>query len=127
MLTDVTAAEGAGVFRSTPQALAASSLARHRKSQFFLVSPRWAIAAGLVMATGVWTLMFRANISDLKDRSRTVQLARVIDVQLAIASCVGGPSSSLRSSCSQVDFDGDGDVDLGDVSTYQRDFGAATR
>ena len=127
LIDDFAAAERAGVFSRTPQPVMASAVTTSSSSKFFLVSPRWAIAAALVMAAGVWTMMFRTNLSDLQNRSRMVQMARAIDLQSALASCVGGPSGALDQFCGRVDFDGDGDVDLHDFGTYQRDLAGTSQ
>lgn len=39
---------------------------------------------------------------------------------MSLAFCFGGPSNTSNNACQRVDFDQDGDVDLGDYSTYQR-------
>ena len=121
LIGDLEAAERAGVFLRTTQPVMVSAVTASSRSNFFWVSPRWAVAAALVMAAGVWTMMFRTNLSDLQSRSRTVQLAQAIDLQSALALCVGGPNSSLEGLCGRVDFDGDGDVDLSDFGKYQRE------
>jgi hypothetical protein len=120
LIGDLEAAERAGVFGRTPQPIIPSAVTNESRSNFFLVSPRWAIAAALVMAAGVWTMMFRTNLSDLQNRPRMVQLARAIELQSALASCVGGPNGTLDRLCAPVDFDGDGDADLRDIGLYQR-------
>jgi len=121
LMADFEAAERSGVFARTPQPVMASSVTDGNLTKFFLVSPKWAIAAVLIMAVGVWTMMFRAKLLDVQNRSRMVQMAKVIDLQSALDSCVGGPSGTLGGMCGRVDFDGDGDVDLCDVGTYQRE------
>lgn len=121
LIDELGAAERAGVFSRTPQPVMASPVTTFLKSSFFFVSPKWALAAAVVMAAGVWTLMFQTKLSDLQDSSRLMQMAKAVDLQSALASCVGGPSGSLDHYCGKVDFDGDGDVDLSDFGTYQRD------
>ncbi len=119
LMSDLAAAERAGVFAKTPQPFISSSVTKSETAKFFWISPKWAIAAALVMAAGVWTTMFTTKLSDLHNRARTAQIIRAIDLQSALASCVGGPSGTLNQACGQVDFDGDGDVDLRDVSSNQ--------
>jgi hypothetical protein len=127
LIDDWVGAERAGVFSKTPQPVMRSAVTASSRSKLFLVSPRWAIAAALVMAAGVWTMMFRTNLSDLQNRSRIAQLAKAIDLQSALASCVGGPSGALDQYCGRVDFDGDGDADLRDFGKYQRDLAGTSR
>ncbi len=127
LIDDLVAAERAGVFAKTAQPVISSTVTASTQSKFFLVSPRWAIAAALVMAAGVWTMMFRTNLSDVQNRSRIVQMAMAIDLQSTLASCVGGPSGAMDTYCGQVDFDGDGDVDLSDVGKYQRDLAGTSQ
>ncbi len=121
LLSDLEAANRAGVFSRTPQAVIQPMVTDSAASRFFVLSPRWAIAATLLIAAGVWIMMFRTNLSELQDRSRLVQLASAVDLQSALASCVGGPKGALNDYCGRVDFDRDGDVDLSDFGTYQRD------
>lgn len=126
-IDDLAAAERAGVFARTAQPMMETAVTAPIQSRIFLISPRWAIAAALVMAAGVWTMMFRVKLSDVREQSRMVQLARANDLQSALASCVGGPGGSLNEACGQVDFDRDGDVDLNDFGAYQRDLAATSQ
>jgi hypothetical protein len=126
LLSDLEAANRAGVFARTPQAVVQASVTEIAPSRFFVVSPRWAIAATLLITATVWTMMFRTNLSDVQSRSRIVQSASAVDLQSALASCVGGPTSALNDFCGRVDFDRDGDVDLNDFGTYQRDRAASS-
>src|SRR5262245_58102340 len=115
LVNEFAAAEQAGVFSKTAQPSVFGDVRDSRSpARIFWVSPRWAIAAALLMALGVWTVMFRVNLSDVRDRSRMLQLARSIDLRSTLASCVGGPSGQLNGACDRVDFDRDGDVDLSD-------------
>lgn len=127
LLSDFEAANRAGVFAQTPQPILKPSVTDSSASRIFLLSPRWTIAATILLAAGVWTMMFRTNLSDLQSRSRMDQMAAAIDLQSALASCFGGPSGALSELCRHVDFDGDGDVDLGDFGTYQRDLAGTSR
>jgi len=91
---------------------------------------RVGIAAVIVFAAGVWSLMFRSNLSILRVRSRSVAILQIADVsavQASIASCIGGPTRSVDPACGRVDFDGDGDVDLSDMSAFQRSVTVAMR
>lgn len=121
LLSDLEAAHRAGVFSRTPQAVIQPLVTDSAPSRFFVLSPRWAIAATLLIAAGVWTMMFRTTLSRVQERSRSAQLASAVDLQSALASCVGGPKGDLNDYCGRVDFDRDGDVDLSDFGTYQRD------
>jgi hypothetical protein len=121
LIDDLGAAERAGVFARTPQPLLGTAVTNAASSKIFLLPPRWAIAATVLIAAGAWTMMFRTKLSDLRDRTRSVQLATAADLQSALASCVGGPKGALNDYCGRVDFDRDGDVDLSDFGTYQRD------
>jgi len=126
LIEELAVAERSGVFAKTPQPVAASKV-RAGQSSFFLVSPRWAIAAALLMAAGVWTFMFRSNLSDVRERARMANAARSMDLQMALASCSGGPGGTLSVACERVDFDRDGDVDLLDIGTFQRDLAAVSQ
>ncbi len=91
---------------------------------------RLAIAAVIVFAMGVWSLMFRSNLSKLRERSRSPEIVQVVDLsamQASIALCIAGPRGTVDPACGRVDFDGDGDVDLGDISAFQRSMTVATR
>lgn len=125
MLGDLDAAERAGVFARTP-AVEFAETARRRQARFYLVSPKWAVAAALIMAAGVWTFMFQTNISEVRGRARAVRMAAAMNLQSTMVACTAGPESASGSACGRVDFDGDGDVDLGDFSKYQRELVASS-
>ena len=127
LLGDLEAANRAGVFARTPQVQIQSAVTDSGASRFFVISPSWAIAATLMIAGGVWTMMFRTNLSNVQERSRSARRTTAIDLQSALASCVGGPRVDLNDYCGRVDFDRDGDVDLSDFGTYQRDLTGTTR
>lgn len=120
MLSDLDAAERAGVFSPTPTGNF-SLVGANRPARFYIVSPKWAVAAVLLLAAGVWSMMFRSKIAEVRDQARSVRMAVAVDLQAQLALCNAGPDSTLRGACDRVDFDGDGDVDLGDFSKYQRE------
>ena len=125
LLSDLDAAERAGVFRQTPLAELVETT-RARQSRFYLVSPKWAVAAALVMAAGVWTYMFRSNIDDARMKAREVRMAAAMNLQTTMVFCTAGPDEALGGACGRVDFDRDGDVDLSDFSKYQREVVASS-
>jgi len=126
LVDELAQAEQCGVFARTPQPVMTPRV-RSGHSGFFLVSPRWAIAAALLLAAGVWTFMFQSNLSDVRERARVANAARSMDLQMALASCSGGPGGPLSQACERVDFDRDGDVDLLDIGTFQRDLAAVSQ
>lgn len=128
LLDDLAAAESAGVFAGTAQPKLSQALTgSSTRVRIFGVSPKFALAATFLMAVGVWSFMFQTKLSDLKDRVRLAQLAQNIDIQSALATCFGGPSGTLSLPCQQADLDHDGDVDLGDYSSFQRDPAAVSQ
>jgi len=80
------------------------------------------VAAALVMAIGVWSWMFRAELAE----SRRAQQASPVLAAHAQApdpgsfhKCFAGPTTGAASSCQELDYDSDGDVDLADFGAYQ--------
>lgn len=126
LLSDLDVAERAGVFSPTPTANLSHGGAK-RPARFYIVSPKWAVAAVLLLSAGVWSMMFRSKIAEVREQARSVRMAVAVNLQAQLALCSSGPNSSLRGACDRVDFDGDGDVDLGDFSKYQREVAPTLR
>jgi hypothetical protein len=127
-LTELVDAERAGVFGRTPMPEREAWKDEPATVLFPLRTVRrLAIAAAIALAIGVSSLMFQKNLSSLRDRSRMATTVRVADlgtIQVSIAQCLGGPSGSIDPSCGEVDFDGDGDVDLADFRSFQVSYAA---
>jgi hypothetical protein len=124
LLGDLEDAQRAGVFSRTPPHALNAALPSQR-TRFYLVSPKWAVAATLILTAGVWSMMFRTKVSEVRDQARSARMAVALDLQTQLASCTAGPIGAMSGSCARVDFDRDGDVDLLDYSRYQREFIAA--
>ena len=125
-LIELSEAGRAGVFRRT-------NLPKREAPDFAPTTVRFpvrsvrrlAIAAVLVLAAGVWTMMFRSNLTTLQNRSRlaeTVQLAGGSASEASLARCIAGPSGTIDPTCGAADFDGDGDVDLADYRSFQTSY-----
>ena len=127
-LSELEDAERAGVFGRTPLSRREAWKDEPATVLFPLRTVRrLAIAAVIALAVGVSSLMFQKNLSSLRDRSRMAGTVRVADrgtVQASIAQCLGGPRESIDPACGEVDFDGDGDVDLADFRSFQVSYAA---
>ncbi len=128
-LNDLAEAEAAGVFRRTTT------------DQKWLTSPgrvpaaepqpfwshmtrrmRWVgVAAAVVMAVGVWSWMFRAQLGEIRDGPhRTGLMTDTVPPDSArFLRCLSGPQGPDRAICQSSDLDADGDVDLADLRVYQ--------
>ena len=83
------------------------------------------VAAVVLLAAGVWTVMFKYQLDDLRSS------ARMVDDSASDAggndpcdgnflNCFSGPESVvLAMRCDLHDYDADGDVDLADFRNYQ--------
>lgn len=82
-----------------------------------------AVAATVLLATGVSTWTFRAELSAVRDRSmlasREVTTLPGDCRDRTILGCVTGPSQLASAACGAHDYDTDGDVDMADFRTYQ--------
>lgn len=130
-LAELDDAERAGLFGRTPLPRRAAWTAEPATTPFpFRTMRRLAIAAVIALAVGMWSFMFQKNLSSLREHSHMATTVRVADpgtIQASIAQCLGGPGGSVDPACGGVDFDGDGDVDLSDISAFQRSVTVATR
>ncbi len=129
-LLELRQAETAGVFRSTPF-LDAKGVSSRPSPTVRVFSVRGlAVAAMLIMVVGVWTMMFRSQIASIRGRSISTVAERMSEpstMHASIAHCLAGPTGAIGTACVTVDFDGDGDVDLGDVSAFQRSYVAVSQ
>lgn len=85
-----------------------------------------AVAATVLLATGVSTWTFRAELSAVRDRPMLVSREFVTRCEVptdcrdrAILGCVTGPSQLASAACDVHDYDTDGDVDMADFRIYQ--------
>lgn len=82
-----------------------------------------AVAAAVLLATGVSTWLFQAELSAVRDRSmlasREVATIPGDCSDWSILGCVTGPSQLASAACGAHDYDTDGDVDLADFRAYQ--------
>ena len=82
-----------------------------------------AVAAAVVLAAGVSTWLFQAELSAVRDRSMLASREAVTipgDCRdRTILGCVTGPSQLASAACVAHDYDTDGDVDLADFRTYE--------
>lgn len=76
------------------------------------------VAAVVVMALGVWTMMFRMEIGDI--RSSKEAGSNSLAAMSSLADCLSGPGQAVvKSKCTQQDRYADGRVDMRDYQTYQ--------
>jgi hypothetical protein len=80
------------------------------------------VAAALVMAIGVWSWMFSAELAETR-RAQDASPVLVADATApdpgSFHRCFAGPTAGTSSSCQELDYDSDGDVDLADFGAYQ--------
>ena len=129
-LEELRAAEQAGVFGRTrvDTSTLVSGLVplAGRRLALFLVP----LAAAVVLAVGVGSWMFMAELGAVRHR---VQMAAALanppqDSRTAsLAQCLAGPRELVEAVCGQHDYDSDGDVDLADVSAYQLAYSGPVR
>ncbi|MCB9849657.1 MAG: hypothetical protein H6817_03035 [Phycisphaerales bacterium] len=141
LIAEAFAAEKAGVFAQTPvdvAALNSGSLAstaapqparRIRFHERILVGlPVAACIAAVIGMASLWSL-------DSGNNAMTNPLAslRPVSAQAdafsarAVVDCMSGPGATVSDQCSAADFDNDGDVDLLDLSAYQREAAGLNR
>lgn len=85
---------------------------------------RWAaVAAGIVLAFGVWGTMFAYKINDLRGARSTHGVVNGTDtadcVDCNFFGCFTGPTERIAVKCLNHDYDADGDVDLADFREFQ--------
>lgn len=126
LIAELRSAEEVGVFarsRVDVAALAASaaSPAPSRLVMFYeralVVVP---LAACLAVVIGIASLAgnpMDAGLSQTPIASVAPAMTPGVDL---VASCLSGPGAQVSDVCSAADFDGDGDVDMLDMSSYQR-------
>ena len=82
-----------------------------------------AVAAAVVLAVGVSSWLFQAELSAVRDRSMLASREAVTNPgdcrDWSILGCVSGPSQVASAACVAHDYDTDGDVDLADFRTYE--------
>jgi len=119
-------AERAGVFGRTPLPGREAWEDKPTTIKFPLRTlRRLAIAATIALAVGVWSWTYSTRQSSLPmqpHKATSLQFADSGTIQASIARCISGPTGSVDAACGGVDFDGDGDVDLADFSSFQASF-----
>lgn len=120
-LADLERADRAGTFRPTPLDTKALLDTTHDpKTPWIFRYRKVAVAATILLATGVWVTMFAMQIGDVQSvklthaKQQTEMLAAI-----SIQECIAGPQYALSSVCKAYDVDADGDVDLADISSFQ--------
>ena len=128
-LLELDDAERASVFSRTA-VTAEELIAQSHANQPMVLSRHtvaWlsSVAAVVLLAAGVWTVMFKYQLDDLRSS------ARMVDSSASDAAghdpcdgnflnCFSGPESVvLAMRCDLHDYDADGDVDLADFRSYQ--------
>jgi len=124
-MLELSAAEGTRVFDKTRLDADALLHAEERGHVFRLWSAqRWAaVAAGIVLAFGVWGTMFAYKIHDLRGARPALGVvdrtgnADCLDCNFF--GCFTGPTERIAVKCLNHDYDADGDVDLADFRQLQ--------
>ena len=124
-LVELRAAERAGVFQPTPvQAAAlipagvAGKAVGSRRRAMRLV----AVAAVLLLAVTVWTVMFQHELGRLRDQRNSMAAGVAPDNagSMSFADCMSGPSmTEVPEACLEYDHNRDGFVDLQDYGVLQ--------
>jgi hypothetical protein len=123
LIAEVRSADEVGVFARSQVDVAAlaASPAPSRLVMFYeralVVLP---LAACLAVVIGIASLAgnpMDAGLSQTPIASVAPGISPGVDL---VASCLSGPGAHVSDTCSVADFDGDGDVDMLDMSSYQR-------
>lgn len=121
LIAEAFAAQKAGVFARTPVDVAELATAGPRQVRWHervLVGlPVAACVAAAVGIASMWSLPAgeRSPLASLEPS----RVASPADVRL-VADCLSGPGAEVSNGCTAADLDDDGDVDLHDLSAYQR-------
>lgn len=118
-LGELAAADRAGVFARTSLDTAAM-FARPVAARRILLYRVGSIAAVLLVAVTVWSVMFVGQVRRVQNQSLMVTV-RGTDGRPFYAELTG-PAMAIASNRSPNDFDGDGDLDLADLRTFQLQF-----
>lgn len=134
-LLELGEAERASVFVRTPvtaeELIAQGQLIAQSHSNRPIVLTRrklaWlsSVAAVVLLAAGVWTVMFKYQLDDLRSSAGMVEdpasdAAGDDPCDGNFLNCFSGPESVvLAMRCDVHDYDADGDVDLADFRNYQ--------
>lgn len=124
-LVELRAAERAGVFQSTRvqnPAFTPAGVAGRVMGSRRLVTRLVAVAAVLMLAVTVWTVMFQRELSKLRDQrdSMAAGVAPSDAGSMSFADCMSGPSvTEIPESCLEYDHNSDGFVDLQDYGVLQ--------
>ena len=125
-IAELNAAERAGVFNRSP--IEAHELLAADRVPDWARSPRallrlWPVAAVVGLAAVVWSWMFYAEITDLRQRSMLLANAsrsHAAEEYAPFNTCFRGPrGQSVGGDCRPHDLDTDGDVDLADFRNFQ--------
>lgn len=136
-LAELSDADRAGLFRATPVDRAwlanpDSPQASERPGWLPLLTRGRMVAAAalLVFAFGVWGLMFRHQLANLRESARTttVQVADAASIQPAeLIACLRGPVGDGVEGCQGGDLNRDGRIDLADYGTLQVAYASVSR
>ena len=88
------------------------------------------VAAALAMAIGVWSWMFSTELAETRraqDASPTLLADASTPDPGSFHKCFAGPTAGTSSSCQELDYDSDGDVDLADFGAYQLAYADSAR
>lgn len=119
LLVELADAERAGVFKSTAtQPIPVVE----QPFKTLVLRPRVAlpIAACLAVAIGSWTMMFRYQLTSIRDRDADSAPVVALASHTPIARCLTGPTHPEDTrDCDENDVDADGDIDLEDFRAQQ--------
>ncbi len=126
LIAEARAAEKAGVFSRTPMDVAAL-IQQPETSRWIRVYERALVAlplaACLALVVGIASMMGGPAGPDIATTPMVSPAAAPSNGPCSpdvIAACLAGPNMAVSDECRCADFDADGDVDLLDLSSYQK-------
>ncbi|HRX84567.1 MAG TPA: hypothetical protein P5572_06055 [Phycisphaerae bacterium] len=125
MIAEAFAAQKAGVFASTPVDVAAlvapeapARVVRWHERLLVGLPVAACVAAAIGMAA-MWGVSTDRQAGSPLASVEPAVTSHVANLQL-VADCMSGPGAAVTNGCMAADLDDDGDVDLQDMSAYQR-------